>query len=396
MPDDKKDPPPARRRMTAPSARPPAPGRTTSMVPSRTGSAVGTPPPRAQTPQPPPPAAARIMFRPVMPPRRRAPSSAASPPPASAPLPPSRAPAHRAHRAHADMVATGPFALGPMDKQRRSSANAAHTPTVGPPPKPTAAYSLRQDEGDPDGDGAGIDMVHVSELDEAAPQTLLHPPQRVKEEHADTVPKTEGDSRAAGGAAVDVNPMQALDLSESEDEQDDDELAAQFVSTAEHGSSDGRLFLFQFPHTFPHFAAEPGPKRPETPEFELLDAEKPAAEAAPKCELPADAPADPPAQPSRTEGHVGRLDILRDGRLSLRLGDMPFDIAGGCETSFLQQLVRLNAERQQAQVLGEVEAKLVATPSLAYLLAHGRAEGEGGGRAGRGGGVAGRGEREGA
>ena len=53
----------------------------------------------------------------------------------------------------------------------------------------------------------------------------------------------------------------------------------------------------------------------------------------------------------------------------LRLGDIPFDVMSGSETSFLQEVMILDPERQEAQCLGELNSKLVVTPSLEHFMA---------------------------
>ena len=137
---------------------------------------------------------------------------------------------------------------------------------------------------------------------------------------------------------ADVNTAQALDLSESEDEGEDDAHASQFATSVQGGETDGQLFLFQFPRTFPSFQHD-----------QVVKVEEDA---------------------TRPEGQIGRLDVYADGRVALRIGDIPFDVTSGSEASFLQQVVILDAEQQVAQCLGEVHSKLVVTPNLDDFMHH--------------------------
>lgn len=178
---------------------------------------------------------------------------------------------------------------------------------------------------------ASIDIEHVQDLDPMAPQSLLRAPPVLKRE---TTPvKMEVETQTA-----DVNTAQALDLSESEDEGEDDAHASQFATSVQGGDTDGQLFLFQFPHTFPSFQC--------TQDVKVED------------------------DATRPDGLIGRLDVYADGRVALRMGDIPFDVTSGSEASFLQHVVILDAEQQEARCLGEIHSKLVVTPNIDDFLHH--------------------------
>ena len=190
-----------------------------------------------------------------------------------------------------------------------------------------------------DDDGINfIDMRRVQDLDAMAPQSLLELPRdKVKEEV-----KAEG---------AENSTAQALDLSDSEPEDDEADIARRFTSTLESGHSDQNVFLFQFPQVFPQFSAVPSDlqaKNEDGVEPEVVDA--------------GIAPSPAP------EGQIGQLNIHADGRAVLMVGDVPFELSDGCEVSFLQQLMMLDPERQQAVCMGELDNKFVATPQLEYLL----------------------------
>ena len=350
-------------RMTRTHAQQPA-GRTTSMVPGRSVSAGGSGQSPAQS------GAGRMVFRPVMPPRRRpsgtpgastplssapatpSPPAGTPPPPASRPRGPPRPPPQ--------MTASGPFALGPNDQRaartNTRAAAAGRAPlTAAQAPGLTTSVSERSSAtpaasaGSDEEDVTVVDIQRVHELDDRAPQAL-----RTSDVQAKAEPralKEEG----ARTASPDVNAAQALDLSDTEEEEGEDELAGRFVSCIQEGDSEGRLFLFQFPQSLPSWGAADASSLEMKDEVEVV-------------EDPSTSSVQAGNAPPRPEGEVGRLNIYADGRVALQLGGAPFDITGGCEVDFLQQVMVLDAAEQKAECLGELDAKLVATPDLEYLL----------------------------
>lgn len=361
--------------MTRSHSQAPAPGRTTSMVPSRAGSAVGasaTPSPttsRSSTPQP--GGGARMVFRPVMPQRRRTPGaslSAAKDEAATHTASPSNEatrvkgrtagprPASRP-RGQIEMTATGPFAMGHADRSTSRSMTKAAAMMAAPAPssEPSSSTVTPKPMGSSDVDGPTndtIDIERVQDLDAMAPQSLLHAPPSFKRE---PTPSKAEETKPQ----PDVNLSQALDLSESEDEDAEDATAPHFADTIQRSLSTDHLFLFQFPHTFPTF---------HRPDESQMAVQEPA-----KTEDVIDIDTEThAAAPPRPEGQMGHLDIYADGRVMLRIGDMPFDVVSGSETSFLQQVMVLDAERQQAQCLGDLDGKLIVTPNLDYLMANAR------------------------
>ena len=224
----------------------------------------------------------------------------------------------------AEMTATGPFALGSSDRRpERSRASAMMHHSV---PRPVVIEARGVDM-----PTASVDIEHVQDMDPMAPQSMLRAPPSLKREP--TPVKMEAETPTA-----DVNTAQALDLSESEDEGEDDAHASEFATSVQGGETDGQLFLFQFPRTFPSFQHD-----------QVVKVEEDA---------------------TRPEGQIGCLDVYADGRVALRIGDIPFDVTSGSEASFLQQVVILDAEQQVAQCLGEVHSKLVVTPNLDDFMHH--------------------------
>ncbi|WFD44237.1 hypothetical protein MPSI1_002903 [Malassezia psittaci] len=344
-------------------------GRTRSMVPSRAESS------RSSTPQP---SAGRMQFRPVIPQRRR-PSSvgpstnstddqqAAKSSEDSS----TRLSARPRVRPPMEMTASGPFALGPTHKPSSSRATAAHRPALNSQASSSLAGLAKSSTSVPDSSdttpldlGTGlnaheddaIDIHDVHQLDARAPQPLLKAPPQFKRERPEVKEEAMDIDQIQlpthGSGTEEVNHAQALDLSESEDEEGEDELAGRFASSIEKGESDDRIFLMQFPRPFPQFRTTPNP-----PAKVDLDDQVQSVE-----------PTQEP--PEKTQGQIGEMQIYRSGRAVLTIGGIPYEITSGCETSFLQQVMLLDPEQQLAVCLGELNAKMVATPDLTYLLEH--------------------------
>lgn len=286
------------------------------------------------------------MFRPVMNQRRRTPVPAEIPksetPQLNAQLsqPPMRGRLRAPRpRPPVEMTATGPFALGPMNRpssrQRSAAPRPAPAATIAPP---TSTAATIADDYTSDDEGVRfIDIRRVQDLDAMAPQSLLEPPGVKKEEKDSDVP--QGDT-------------QALELSDNEPEEGEADVAGRFASSLQGGGSDQGLFLFQFPQVLPQFSTVP-------PNLRAKDEDEVMPEASDSAGA---------ALPPAPEGEIGRLDMYRDGRTVLMIGDVPFELNDGCETSFLQQLMLLDPNNQEAICLGELSNKFVATPQLDYLL----------------------------
>jgi DNA-directed RNA polymerase III subunit RPC4 len=170
----------------------------------------------------------------------------------------------------------------------------------------------------------------------------------------------------------------ALDLSASEDEEVMDDLLDDFVGD----DPENRLYLFQFPPLFPTFAPPTEASQPTiSKRRSVVFAEDTvggggAAGSSPsakdekvKAENPSDAQGDkaiPP--PPRHEGQIGRLDVFRDGRVNFRFNDIIMEVTGGSQSSFLQQVMILDAEEKKATTLGELHRKFVVAPEVESML----------------------------
>ena len=206
-----------------------AQGRTTSMVPGRSVSL--STPGSSSTPQT---GSGRMVFRPVIPPRRRvsgAQESTADTPPVSAPADPAPAHARRPPPRHSgEMTASGPFALGPTEQQRRAPQRSAvaRAPAGALParadakaPVSASAAGDGNRNGSEDDDGIEVVDIHrVHELDDMAPRALQRVTNESRIKKEEVKKEAEHDSNPP---AEDVNYAQALDLSESEEEEESED-----------------------------------------------------------------------------------------------------------------------------------------------------------------------------
>ncbi|MED6259549.1 hypothetical protein ATANTOWER_024964 [Ataeniobius toweri] len=71
------------------------------------------------------------------------------------------------------------------------------------------------------------------------------------------------------------------------------------------------------------------------------------------------------------EGHLGKLQIRKSGKVELKLRDIILDVSEGTAFSFLQQLVTVHLSGGRSghmMVLGNVHHKLVLSPDFQSLL----------------------------
>ncbi|PWY97755.1 hypothetical protein BCV70DRAFT_149176, partial [Testicularia cyperi] len=219
-----------------------------------------------------------------------------------------------------------------------------------------------------------------------------------------------------------VNTADALDLSESEGEEIMDDLVDDFVfNDLEDASPENRLYLFQFPQLFPRFKQsksrskkqDPDPVQPDVAEEGTAATNNTAAAAAKRRSVSfaegttggagsagtaggddnvkgsakdeSDSESDSSddqedVKPTdkklgsqsrsrpRPEGQIGKLDVYRDGRVFFRFGELVMEVTGGSQSTFLQQVMLLDAQNQTATTLGELHRKFVVTPELDCML----------------------------
>ncbi|KAF7770628.1 hypothetical protein Agabi119p4_6602 [Agaricus bisporus var. burnettii] len=297
-----------------------------------------------------------------------------------------------------EMTASGPFAMGPTlagNQTRRPAPRADFTPAV--PTASSSSVALGQnltrttaptlkglDKGkakvkeeeeevysDPDEGVEIIDMNNIGHMDWMAPESL-------REERK--LEKVKVDSDVA-------DTRNALDLSESEGEEELEDLIEDFAAKNDLDTDstlrEDRLYFFQFPAPFPKFTnptsdlhhtatpaelvapqmqAESSTKRvsfaPDTKQPTTPSSSRPST--APPSELPKEEPID---------GVIGQLEVYKSGAVKIRLANgILFDVSAATQPSFLQQVVHLDMENKHLTVLGEVNKQFVASPDIDSLL----------------------------
>jgi DNA-directed RNA polymerase III subunit RPC4 len=68
------------------------------------------------------------------------------------------------------------------------------------------------------------------------------------------------------------------------------------------------------------------------------------------------------------EGKIGKMYVLKSGKVKLQIGDNMFEVAQGMPCSFLQELHYLNLNSKEIFNLGEIDKRIVVTPDLEVLL----------------------------
>ncbi|TFK32803.1 RNA polymerase III RPC4-domain-containing protein [Crucibulum laeve] len=298
-----------------------------------------------------------------------------------------------------EMTASGPFAMGPAlagSTGRRSTPRSNFTPSVptalgasaalGVNLSRSAAPSLKkennadakgkgkamEEEGevysDPDDGVEIIDMERIRDMDWMAPESLQNERQlkKFKKEPSE-------------GVAGEVDLAKALDLSESEEEEELEDIIEDFAAPTEIDTDptlrEERLYFFQFPQPFPTFL----PKASESVADVIMgDATDKKVTFAPDV-MPSVTPGTSrtssavPTELLMTEpldGIIGELEVYRSGAVKIRLTNgILFDVSAGTQPSFLQQVTYLDKENKRLCVLGEVNKQFVVSPNVDTLLA---------------------------
>ncbi|KAF8216323.1 RNA polymerase III RPC4-domain-containing protein [Mycena galopus ATCC 62051] len=313
-----------------------------------------------------------------------------------------------------EMTASGPFAMGPTmagNNARRSvprSNFAIPTPTTdraslgaGLSRLPAAGVKRENDlkgkekdkpseeeeevYSEPDEGVEIIDMEDVRQMDWMAPESL----RKERRHNAKRKVKKEEpvDDGVEAAAAVEVNAANALDLSDSEEEEEFEDLIEHFARqepVAEDPSlREERLYFFQFPSPFPTFAPPaaadvdvvPEPEAaadPSTKRVSFADDVKPGS--VPSSARGSMAPPDAPAAPKVEEtplidGIIGSLEVYRSGAVKMRLQNgILLDVTAATQPSFLQHAVCLDLPEKRLTILGEVNKRFVVSPDMDTLL----------------------------
>ncbi|KAF4610620.1 hypothetical protein D9613_006819 [Agrocybe pediades] len=296
-----------------------------------------------------------------------------------------------------EMTASGPFAMGPAmagNSSRKTAISSTFVPSVPSDNARTTGANLSQsappllrkdltsknsqvkeeDEevySDPDEGVEIIDMENVRQMDWMAPESLRKERQPVK--------KVKKEEEMEDIKTGEVDASNALNLSESEDEDELEDIIEDFATQANVDTDDSmreeRLYFFQFPSPFPVFSVKPdaamvvdsvtgaesGKKVTFAPNVKLDPA--PAPEASTPSSMPVE------TEPTAIDGVIGQLEVYRSGAVKIRLSNgILLDVNAATQPSFLQQAVYLDRTSKKMSVIGEVNKQFVASPNVDVLL----------------------------
>ncbi|CCM02436.1 uncharacterized protein FIBRA_04535 [Fibroporia radiculosa] len=259
---------------------------------------------------------------------------------------------------------------------------------------------------DPDDGVEIVDMDDIRQMDWMAPESLRKEKfvkkkgvKVKKEDHEDKkrkgVAKPEAMDVDVTPEPAEVNLANAVDLSESEEEEELEDIIDDFAlgNDVEEDSNirQERLYFFQFPSPFPKFVSNAlSPPSPPPPvDFDPASADsvkpdvpkkvtfaqdtKPPASAAPTGP-PVPRTPDSQGKQEKTEelkidGTIGQLEIYESGAVKMRLGNgIVMDVTAATQPSFLQQAVFVDAANKRLCVLGEVNRRFIVTPNIETLL----------------------------
>ncbi|KAJ3794472.1 RNA polymerase III RPC4-domain-containing protein [Lentinula aff. detonsa] len=289
-------------------------------------------------------------------------------------------------RPPAEMVASGPFALGPAMAGTSSSRRFAQAATPIATPSRTEASSLgaglsqtaapkikqeskkeEQDEeaySDPDEGVEIIDMENVRQMDWMAPDSL-------RKEKEKRLKKEDHDALDRGTRIMDAPD-------EENDEADGSELETMFdgdfgITNHDADNVSQHLYLFQFPSPFPTFSKKRSDNVQE--ETTLTQASKKVTFAPDvKVETEVQPSSRGPSAPAETkeelDGVIGYLEVYRSGARKIRLGNgIVLDVSPASQPSFLEHAVHLDMQENKLAILGEIFRHYLVAPDVDALLA---------------------------
>jgi DNA-directed RNA polymerase III subunit RPC4 len=322
-------------------------------------------------------------------------------------------PAQRRNRkSHPEMVASGPFAQGSgsaQDKDALRAISTSHTQAnrrnIPVDRKRSVAENLRLKQASNVHDSRGssddfsedeeegiqiIDMGKVAALDAMAPLSIPASlaASRCRPQGGSEFSQT--DSSASERLVVDVD----VGEEETMDDLTDDYHRHDLI--IDEGFAQGAKFLLlQFPPLFPTFALPEGDAltsirsdnmstksrrsvafadgtrggdgSTEISAENLLDATLPDGRNARDSTRVRDELKG--LNRSSLEGQIGRLDVYSDGRVQITIGDeIVMEVTGASQSTFLQQVMHVDANTKQAVTLGNVEKKFVVAPEISMML----------------------------
>ncbi|KAI9464629.1 hypothetical protein BJY52DRAFT_1184353 [Lactarius psammicola] len=285
-----------------------------------------------------------------------------------------------------EMTASGPFAMGPSQAGSsawRSGPRVSTVPTAprGPPDPAalganltkTAAPALKKEErveprvhvdddaevySDPDEGVEIVDMRNVHTMDWMAPESLKSESARErskkravkmdKDEDEQTLNKDKGTLSSKQGPIAaegppaddvgDINLANALDLSESEEEEVMEDIIDDFARDSEDQSlRQERLYFFQFRRlsllSSPSRQSLPILVNKATSPSTRLNTSRSQADTKPPASVPEDVDKDQP--PPHVDGVIGQLEIYKSGAVKMRLANgILLDVTAATQSSF--------------------------------------------------------------
>jgi len=198
-------------------------------------------------------------------------------------------------------------------------------------------------------------------------------------------------------ATAEVDLANAVDLSESDEEEELEDIIEDFALESEPLEGGDvrreRLYFFQFPEPFPIFLPKRSPPDADPIDVDMSDpnaaadvsdakgkrvsfaqdTKPPAAAGTPTPTGSTPAPAPTPAQGQeenvKLDGQIGQLEIYASGAVKMRMGNgILLDVTAATQPSFLQHAVYLDIETKRLCVLGEVNKRFIVTPNVDALL----------------------------
>ncbi|KIK63813.1 hypothetical protein GYMLUDRAFT_162908, partial [Collybiopsis luxurians FD-317 M1] len=298
-------------------------------------------------------------------------------------------------KASVEMVASGPFALGPAmaatssrrvaqastpiptpTKAGTSSLGAGLSQTAVPKIKTEERRSKLENEGkeeeevysDPDEGVEIIDMENVRQMDWMAPDSL-------RKEKAVKLKNEEPDAET--GALHFVKPAIAMDLGKNEDVKDLETLMDDLGRLPEDSSDDSRrLYFFQFPSPFPTFTSS-------STGNDAMQIDPPTTPGTKRVTFAANVKNESDMQQSTSslsisdssetkkelDGLIGHLEVYRSGARKIRLANgIVLDVTAATQASFLEHAVHLDLNENKLAVLGEIYKRYVVSPDVDVLL----------------------------
>ncbi|EKM49985.1 uncharacterized protein PHACADRAFT_213756 [Phanerochaete carnosa HHB-10118-sp] len=298
-----------------------------------------------------------------------------------------------------EMTASGPFAMGPAlagASARRTAPRTNFTPAVlqgsggtsrlGAGLTQTEAPSVggakreqmqagvlgtaekeqkleeRENEmySDPDEGVEIVDMENVRTMDWMAPESLS------KEKKATKRKKVKAEEMWKKGKGVakeevakpepervdDVNLANAVDLSESEEEEEIEDIMDDFA--------------FRHIETDDTKDKGKGVAKPEdgSKTVTFSDDTKPPAP-----DTPQEQAANESTSEQKVDGVIGQLEVYESGTVKMRLANgIVMDVTAATQPSFLQHAVHLDPTEKRLCVLGEINRRFVVSPDIDTLL----------------------------